>query len=202
MFPRKALDLIILSILNDNPEGLSGYSLVMKIKEFFPITNVSPGTIYPKLKKLSDANDIKELEKIYQITDQGKQRLQESTPKIIDDTLSFMPKLYKILIGTLPFNKRMNYMSDIPSCFHFGAGHEYDETIFSKESVCSSNISGSLKHLTAMKEKLEESKIRIQQQADQRLQHIEKRLKAIQQKIDECNKEKEQWTKIPIVEDD
>ena len=202
MFPRKALDLIILSILNDNPDGLTGYSLVMKIKEFFPITNVSPGTIYPKLKKLSDASDIKEHDKIYQITNQGKQRLQESTPKIIDDTLSFMPKLYKILIGTLPFNKRMNYMSDIPSCFNFGAGHEYDDAIFSKESVCTSNISGSLKELTAIKEKLEETKIRIQKQTKHRLQHINKRLKTIQQKIDECNQEKEQWTRIPIMEDD
>ena len=201
MFPRKALDLIILSILNDNPNGITGYSLVMKIKEFFPIANVSPGTIYPKLKKLSEANDIKEDQKNYLITKQGKQRLQESTPKIIDDTLSFMPKLYKILVGTLPFKSRMNYMSDIPSCFHFGAGQEYDEAIFSKESVCTSNISDSLKKLKSMKSKLEESKIDIQMQYEKRLQHIEERLKIINQKIEQCNQEKDQWTRIPIIDD-
>ncbi len=202
MFPRKALDLIILSILNDNPDGLSGYSLVMRIKAFFPMATVSPGTIYPKLKKLRDANDIKEQEKNYQITDQGKHRLLESTPKIIDDTLSFMPKLYKMLIGTLPFNTRMNYMSDIPSCFNFGAGQEYDDAIFSKESVCTSNISGSLKQLTAMKSKLEESKIRIQVQTEKRLTHIEKRLAIIKKKITECKQEKDQWTRIPITDAD
>ncbi len=202
MFPRKALDLIILSILNDNPDGLSGYSLVMKIKAFFPMATVSPGTIYPKLKKLSEAGDITEQEKNHLITEQGKQRLLKSTPKIIDDTLSFMPKLYKILVGTLPFNTRMNYMSDIPSCFHFGAGQEYDDAIFSKESVCSSNISNSLKQLTMMKTKLEESKIQIQEQTEKRLQHIEKRLEEIRKKITQCNQEKDQWTRIPITDDD
>ena len=92
-------------------------------------------------------------------------------------------------------------MSDIPSCFHFGAGQEYDDAIFSKESVCSSNISDSLKHLTAMKAKLEESKIRIQKQTEKRLQHIEKRLEEIRKKITQCNQEKDQWTRIPITDD-
>ena len=109
MIPKRALDLIILSILDQNEQGLTGYALVNKFKVYFPISNISPGTLYPKLRKLNESGDISENSKIYTITDQGKQRLTENSPKIIHDSIDFLPKLFKTLIKPLPFFKTIRF---------------------------------------------------------------------------------------------
>ncbi len=202
MFPKKTVDLIILSILNDNPDGSSGYSLVMKMKKIFSMAKISPGTIYPKLKKLTDLGDILEENKLYKISSQGKQRLQETTPKIIDDTLEFMPKLYKFLMNKLPFELRMDYFSDIPSCFNFATVNDKDETLFSDESVCSSNISNSLRNLKIFRVKLLSSREKTKKRMEARLNSIDSKLKEIDKKIEECLQEKKTWKKIPIEEVD
>ena len=54
MFRGKALDAIILSILNAHTEGFTGYALVKEIaRTFHPMSTPGTGTIYPRLKKLA-----------------------------------------------------------------------------------------------------------------------------------------------------
>ena len=154
MIPRKALDLIILSILEQNPQGLTGYALVNKFKVYFPISNISPGTLYPKLKKLNESGHISEDSKIYVITEKGKQLMTDKSPGIINDSIEFLPKLFKTLIKPMPFLKQL----DFPEFWH-SSDYGFLDDVLSSEGFCDfSNISQSMENLQRMKKRLEQEK--------------------------------------------
>ena len=98
MFPRKALCMVILSILNENTEGLTGYAIVKAIKNKFGSTRaLSPGTIYPRLRKLRRHGDIFEEGNLYVISEQGKSKLTATIPEIMEKSFEFMPRLFHTL---------------------------------------------------------------------------------------------------------
>ncbi|QEE18008.1 PadR family transcriptional regulator [Promethearchaeum syntrophicum] len=197
MIPRKALDLIILSILEQNPEGLTGYALVNKFKVYFPISNISPGTLYPKLKKLNESGDISENSKIYTITDQGKQRLTENSPKIIHDSIEFLPKLFKTLIKPLPFLQQL----DFSEFWNFSDYGFLDDFLSSNEFCSFSNISQSMENLERMKKRLEQEKINLTERFNKQMENLDKQIELIATKTKECENEKRNWTKIKIEEE-
>ena len=98
MFPRKTLDMIVLSILNETSEGLTGYSIVKEIKnEFGDERAPSPGTIYPRLNKLKFKGDIIEKGNLFFISPKGIRKLTRGIPDIID----FVPKLFKTILNPI-----------------------------------------------------------------------------------------------------
>jgi len=197
MIPRRALDLIILSILDQNQEGLTGYALVNKFKVYFPISNISPGTLYPKLRKLNESGDISENSKIYIITEQGKQRLTENSPKIIHDSIEFLPKLFKTLIKPLPFLKQL----DFPEYWH-ASDYGFLDDVLSSDEFCSiSNVSQSIENLERMRERLEKEKEDLTKRYKKQMENIDKQIELIGIKTKECEDEKKNWTKIKIEED-
>jgi len=69
------LDLIVLSMLNNNP--MHGYKVIAVLHNNFGVL-LSPGTLYPLLYKLEEENLVKIVEvkrrKIYSLTPQGRKR--------------------------------------------------------------------------------------------------------------------------------
>jgi DNA-binding PadR family transcriptional regulator len=194
MIPRRALDLIILSILDQNEQGLTGYALVNKFKEYFPISNISPGTLYPKLKKLNESGDISENEKIYLITEKGKQRLTQNSPKIIHDSIEFLPKLFKTLMKPLPFFQQL----DFPEFCHISDYRLLDDALSSDEFCNISNVSQSIQNLERMRERLEQEKKELSKRFKKQMEYIDKKIELIAKKAKECEDEKRNWTKIKI----
>jgi len=197
MIPRRALDLIILSIIDQNQQGLTGYALVKKFKEYFPISNISPGTLYPKLKKLTESGDISENSKIYTLTEEGKKRLTEKSPDIIHDSIEFLPKLFKTLIKPLPFLKQL----DFPEFWHISDYGILDDVLSSDEFCSFSNISQSIENLERMKVRLEKEKEDLTKRYKKQMENIDKQIEIIGTKTKECEDEKKNWTKIKIEED-
>ncbi len=197
MIPRKALDLIILSILDQNQQGLTGYALVKKFKDYFPISNISPGTLYPKLRKLNESAFISENSKMYTITDKGKKRLTEKSPDIIHDSIEFLPNLFKTLIKPLPFLKQL----DFPEFWHISDYGFLDDVLSSDEFCSFSNISQSIENLERMKVRLEREKENLTKRFKKQMENIDKQIELIGLKTKECENEKKNWTKIKIEEE-
>ncbi len=197
MIPRKALDLIILSILDQNQQGLTGYALVNKFKVYFPISKISPGTLYPKLRKLNESGDTSENSKIYTITEQGKQRLTENSPKIIHDSIEFLPNLFKTLIKPLPLLKQL----DFPE-FWYVSDYGFLDDVLSSDEFCSiSNVSQSIENLEKMRERLEREKKILTKRFKKQMENLDKQIELIGKKTKECEEEKKNWTKIKIEEE-
>jgi len=197
MIPRRALDLIILSILDQNEQGLTGYALVNKFKAYFPISNISPGTLYPKLKKLNESGDISESSKIYTITDQGKQRLTENSPKFIHDSIEFLPKLFKTLMKPLPFLQQL----DFPDYYNISDYGFLDDVLSSDEFCSISNVSKSMENLERMRKRLERAKKNLTKRFNKQMEQLDKQIELIGVKTKECENEKRNWTKIKIEEE-
>ncbi|MHA1719417.1 MAG: PadR family transcriptional regulator [Promethearchaeota archaeon] len=197
IIPRRALDLIILSIIDQNQDGLTGYALVNKFKEYFPLSNISPGTLYPKLRKLSEAGEISENNKVYTVTEKGKKRLMTSGPEIIQNSIEFLPRLFKTLIKPLPFFKQL----DFPDFWYISDYRFLDDIISSDEFCCTTNVSQSVKNLERLKERLEKEKINLTNRYKEKMEYIDKKIKLIDEKAKKCEEEKKTWTKIKIEED-
>jgi len=206
MFPRKALGLIILSILNDKPDGLNGYSIVKKMKEKFgPIAAPSPGTIYPRLGKLLEKGYIIEKDDVFQITDEGKQRVTKYIPDVIDTSLEFMPLLYRELIRPLPRDERLNYLPNLPFFPRhpgFPPPNFLDALLFPEECQCTPDLSESMPRLQKIKDHLLKAKEEIQRRTDDQLKAIDEKIQLIDKQIKACQEEKATRVKIPIEDGD
>lgn len=205
MFPRRALDLVILTILKDHPDGLTGYSIREKMKEKFPDMNVpSAGTIYPRLKRLSRKGDIEEKENLFLISAQGKDKLARNIPDVIEESMDFFPMFYKFLMRPLPFKSRMDYMSRGPPFFGYGPQHKhiFDESIFPEDFICTADTDESITRLQAIKSRLLKVKTRIQDRLEGELQAIDDKIRMIDEKIKECEEEKANRVKIPVTDGD
>jgi DNA-binding PadR family transcriptional regulator len=202
MFPHKALAMVILSILNDNPDGLNGYSIVKKMKEKFgPIATPSPGTIYPRLGRLLEKGYITEKDDIYRITPDGQQKVTEHIPEVIT-SLKFMPSLYRELMRPLSRDKRMNYFPNLPFFAMHSGFSPLDALFFPEECQCTSDLSESVSRLQEIKEALLMAKTEIQKRTDDQLKAIDDQIQQIDVKIKECREEKESRVKIPIEDGD
>lgn len=91
--------LIILALINNHSEGLTGYSIVKEIKQnFAPFWSPGPGTIYPKLKQLLDQGALIKNGSKYQITKQGKEYIAKHIPEALNHSMNFLPTFFQVLI--------------------------------------------------------------------------------------------------------
>lgn len=166
MFPKKTLDLVLLSILDENPEGMTGYALVREIKQRFNptfknypkeneeviVVSLSPGTLYPRSRKMIDSGDItlEKESKLFQITEQGKRRLTEKIPNLMKYNLKFLPKLFRVLTRPLS-NQHSHYIPDFKDYI--------DNSIFS-HPVPDEDITRNIKELESLKKEMDETKNR------------------------------------------
>ena len=173
MFRGKALDAIILSILNAHTEGFTGYASVKEIaRTFHPMVTPGTGTIYPRLKKLAADGDIHESEdKLYTILDQGRQKINKNLHDFLGRSLEFLPTFYRFF-----------------SIDGIGA------------SKCSTTVD-SLERLNEWKTRLEQTKVDLKKQFTMMQTNIDTKIAKIEKKIIEVNQQKNEWTKISIDED-
>jgi len=204
MFPRRALAMVILTILKDHPEGLTGYSIREAMKEKFPEMMVpSAGTIYPRLKRLNRKGDIEEKNNLYLISAQGKDKLVRKIPEFINESMDFYPMFYKFLMRTLTFKSRMDYMSRDPPFFGHGPHkHMFDESIFPEDFNCTADTSESVTRLQAIKTRLLKVKTRIQERLEGELQAIDEKIRMIDEKIQQCEEDKASRVKISVTDGD
>jgi len=203
MFPKLSLDLVILSILDDFPEGLTGYALVEEFKKRFGKERaLSPGTLYPRLTKLKAENFIEDDGKVWRIKEEGKQRLETNVPDVLSKSLEFMPTLYKFLMKNLPFPRRMDFM-----CHSMHAGEKGtcnpQPDLFDADSIKVDldripDEGKSIPRLEEIKQQLDRTKTAIEKQLRDQVDSIESLLMTIDTKLQRCNEEKSSWKHIPV----
>ncbi|TFG04635.1 MAG: PadR family transcriptional regulator [Promethearchaeota archaeon] len=199
MFPRRALDMIILTILKEHPEGLTGYSIREKMREKFPDIRIpSAGTIYPRLHRLKAKGNIEEQGNLLLISEQGKEKLAEHIPELMEESVEFFPLFYKFLMRPLPFQSRMHYISQGPPVFrhpHGGHKHIFDESILPEDYT-------SIERLQKIKNRLLRAKQRIEEDLQLELQAIDAKVREIDEKIEHHEQEKQSRVKIPVEDGD
>ena len=194
MFPRRALDMVILSILNESEEGLTGYSIVKEMKKRFgPMRVPSPGTIYPRLSKLNRKGDITEKGNLYIISERGKEKLGKVIPDILEKSMNFYPMLHNVLMRPLPFNSRMHYISHRSSSIGRANFEELINII---------DLTESIPELETIKESLLRAKERIQERLTARLKMIDEKIQVVDKKLKQCEEEKAGRIKIPVEDGD
>ncbi len=164
------------------------------------MSNISPGTLYPKLRKLRESGDISESgnSKTYSITDKGKKRLTENGERIIQDSINFLPRLFKALvIEPLPFSHQLNFPK-----FPFFSDYRFlDDILSSSEFYCKNNVSQSEKNLDRLKERLVKEKEELKKQYEVQIEYIDKKIESINKMAKKCEDEKKNWKKIEIEEE-
>ncbi len=194
MFPRRALDMVILSILDEKEEGLTGYSIVKEMKKRFgPMRVPSPGTIYPRLSKLNRKGDITEKGKLYIISERGKEKLGKNIPDILEKSMNFYPMLHNVLMRPLPFKSRMHYISHGPPSLGRATFEELVNVV---------DLTESIPELEKIKKSLIRAKKRIQERMEARLKMIDEKIQIVDKKINQCEEEKASRIKIPVEDGD
>ena len=203
MFPKLSLDLIILSILDEFPDGITGYALVEEFKKRFGKERaLSPGTLYPRLNKLKSDSLIEDDGKVWKIKDEGKQRLEKNVPDVLSKSLEFMPMLYKFLMKTMPFPRRMDFM-----CHPMNAGDKvtcnHQPELFDAESIVVDldlipDEGKAIPRLEEIKQQLDRTKNAIEKRLRDQIEAIDVLLGTIDEKIQRCNAEKSSWKRIPV----
>jgi len=208
IFNRKLVDLMLLSIVMENSNGISAYSIVKELKERFdPFWNPSPGTIYPILEKLTTAGFIEKVENkdppIYRITDTGKQRINETVPETLDSSMKFFPMLFQNLVQGLSIPARLDFTYRIPRTFGMCGMcvNPLEDKSFQK-SLESDNPKRLRTRLEEMKGRLLEAKKELQDWTMQEIQNIDTKIDYINKKLEQCDEEAKKWVKIKIDDDD
>lgn len=203
MFPKMSLDLVILSIFNEHPDGIKGYTLMKEMESKFGESLApGPGALYPRLDKLKKDGFLQETDKLWTISPEGKTRLQQQVPDVIRQSLDFMPQIYKFLMKTIPFGRRIDFLSSkshLDECQ--GCGPR--STLFDAESIMHDlgavlEEGKSIKRLEDIKLRLASIKHDAEEQLQARLAAIDGVIKAIDEKIARCEAEKTSWRRIPI----
>ena len=91
---KKNLDIIILSMLKDNP--IHGYKIIADLHNTFGVL-LSPGTLYPLLYRLVSEElitvEVERRRKLYTLTSNGERRTREfveSYKKLVDRIVNFI----------------------------------------------------------------------------------------------------------------
>ena len=184
LFQPENHQLIILSIINNHSNGITGYSIVKKINELFaPAWTPGPGTIYPKLKQLLEQGALKKVDSKYTITQAGKEYITQHIPDALNLSMNFLPTFFKILI------KPMN--QGIPLDVHLFKNPCFFGISQFKQPPTKWNI----KELENLKQQLKREKERATQWLDDYTQNIDEDIKVIEEKIAEL---KEKTKIIPV----
>lgn len=205
MFPKLSLDLVILSIMDDFPDGITGYALVEEFKKRFGKERaLSPGTLYPRLNKLKVDNLIEDDGKVWKIKKEGKQRLEKNVPDVLSKSLEFMPMLYKFLMKTLPIPRRMDFMCHpTKDGDHVNCSPRPD--LFDADSISVDldripDEGRSIPRLEEIQQQLDDMKRSIEKRLQDQIQSIDSLLATLAEKIDRCHEEKSSWKRIPVEE--
>ena len=208
IFNRKLVDLMLLSIVMENTDGISAYSIVKELKERFdPFWNPSPGTIYPILEKLTISGFIEKVEgkepPIYKITENGKQKINETVPETLDSSMKFFPMFFQNLVQGLSIPARLDFTYRIPRTFGMcGKCVSPIEDKSFQKSLESENPKRLRTRLEEMKVRLLEAKKEIQEWTSQEIHNIETKIEQIDKKLQKCDEEAKKWVKIKIDNDD
>lgn len=190
----KTLDLLILSMLLEQKEPLTGYSIAKVIeKQFSPFASPSPGTIYPRLKKLELNGDIKSSEDNgYSITNQGRALIESSVKGIVDNAFQSWSIIYKSFIENLSFPRKYQIMDKF--------GDFYQFNIKTLKSCCHASDDMSSEELHASQKSLEQMKQEIQTKSTATIAQIDQTLAQIQEILEK----KQEARKKPTIiwEDD
>ncbi|MHA1675216.1 MAG: PadR family transcriptional regulator [Promethearchaeota archaeon] len=185
----KTLDLLIISLLSQQSTPMTGYSIVKAIeKQFFPLAGPSPGTIYPRLKKMELNGDIQSnSDKSYSITDQGNELLQNSVKEIVDNAFSSWSIIYKSLLNNMSYPRRFKVMDKFGDFYGFNA-----KTI---KQCCKFSEDLSIEDLKTSKKYLEQVKKDIQEKSKKLLDDLDNNLA----KLDELLEKKQKILKKPKI---
>ncbi len=203
MFPKMSLDLVILSIIDEHPEGIKGYALMKELESRFgKELTPGPGAFYPRLDKLKDLKLVEENDKLWTLSPKGKNHIQTRVPAILNQSLDFMPQLYKFLVKTIPFGRRLDFLSNQSHpgiCHTCGPRHG----LFDAESIAHDiddipDEGKSIKRLQDIKARLDGIKRDAEEQFKAQIAAIAGVLKSIDDKIARCEAEKASWRRIPI----
>jgi len=180
MWPsRQMLDVILLSLVQGEPTGITAYALLKKLADLFKeAVSPSPGTIYPRLKKLTESGDlIQPTSNTFQITEKGIKFLTETIPQLFDDTQQFCTILSHSLLRPLPISVRMQYLHRFTD-FPLNVAHL-------EEDWGQIDATFSIRDLETIKHHLINLRDRIQDQTENRLRQIGVTIRSIDQKLQE-----------------
>ncbi len=201
MIPRKHLELIILSILSQTKEGMTGYAVTKEMNEMLG-TNISPGTIYPKLNNLKEIGFVAKDDQEFHITEKGNNKMVKSIPNLLLKNSKFIPNLFRLLTNSLPFQKQSDFLKEIPFDFSFMNCFNLNHMFGLEEFDSCAGVSESLHRLKNMKGRLKALKKRIKQKYKKQMSVLDERLQEIDKKIEECKQETKEWVDIPIIDGD
>jgi DNA-binding PadR family transcriptional regulator len=207
MFNRKIFAIIALSILHDNPDGLTAYQIMKLIKEKFNLLwNPSAGAIYPLLKKLVVTGAISEepFEDTfrYKITDNGLKFLENIIPETLNLSLDSIPLIFDMLAKAIPDTFPMHFARSMPKMFHRSIGSCPCNNDKSHERFDNFPPKLRTQKLEAYKTELLATKEEIQKWMEEQISGIDEEIRWIEERMSETQTEKEKWVKIPIESDE
>ncbi len=204
MFSRDLTELLVLAAIEEmesqTDQQITAYAITKNIKQKFgEIWNASPGTIYPLLEKLTDLGDLaaetindkaQNAKKIYKTTEQGKQRLKESSKEFIQSAFKAVPNIF---MGFKKFYPLGAIRFEIPK--HFDFDDWIFETEESNEDIPTISRIQSLEQQKQLLQDLKQNYIEKIRKIDEKIGQIDEKIKIIKE-----IKEK-QWVRIPIRDD-
>jgi DNA-binding PadR family transcriptional regulator len=207
MLGRRIFDLIILSIVNDHPEGISAYNILKEIKDRFADWNPSPGTVYPLLKRLTSTGDINEDTtqdpSIYRLSPKGKEYLQTKMPENLLNSLETFPNQIFTLFKSLPQMTQFKIVTKLPPFLFGNQGCQVNWGDFFSDSQYQKIPSEKVQNkLREMKGQLDSYRNQIQTWAEDQIKQIEDQIKKIDEKIQSVEENKKKWKKIPVEDGD
>jgi len=191
------LDILVLSIIKNNPK-ISGYDLSQMINEKFKgMYKASAGTIYPLLNRLTEKNYLKAEEifennrqkKVYILTDEGIERLKEILEGNLRLSIDTLGDFVNTVVKAFPV--RFNF----DDCFCGWPQHDLVEDIDIDEEMYT------LKNIEKIKgviERLNIAKNRYQR----RVKLIDKQIKKYQELLRKIEEGREKAKPIDIIDDD
>ncbi|MHA1776909.1 MAG: hypothetical protein DRO88_01370 [Promethearchaeia archaeon] len=179
--------LIILALINNHPEGMTGYSIVKEINaKFAPVWTPGPGTIYPKLKQLLDQGALAKEGSKYRITQTGREFIAQHIPEALNLSMNFLPAFFKVLIH--PINQQIPFDIHIfkNPCF-FGVSQF-------KQLPTQWNV----EELERLQQMLKREKQRATQWVQEYVKQIDEDIQVIEEKVNEM-KEKAKIIPVKVV---
>jgi PadR family transcriptional regulator PadR len=196
------LEILVLSIIKNAEEKISGYEIIHEINEKFgKMWRASAGTIYPLLHRLNQRNLVESEEiidennrqkRIYKITQEGVKELKKVLENNLPLSIETLGDYLKTIMGaSLPSQKTFDkVMCCFPFPFPDNHHIDVDEEDFSLENI--KRLERIIDRLTIVKGRLSNRLGEL----DQKISNYETLLKNLMQKREKSMKE------IPIVDDD
>jgi DNA-binding PadR family transcriptional regulator len=210
---RQLIDSLILAILGQNPDGLTGYAVMKELEQaLHPIPVPGTGTIYPRLDNLLEQGDLAKKGNLYILTDQGQAKISQDIENLLHNSVKNMRIFYKNLLSYLPLHTRSRFATIIPRNFQLFAdldqnGHtEFSKPIFNIDSFkcnCTGHkIASSLDDLNLTKQRLIQAKTTIMNNVEREIKAIDAQIEMVEKQIQDLKGQTQSWKKIKITDAD